>query len=69
MYDFDKITERKGTGCVKVDLVKKLGLPERLSANGLLQAVNALYGREEFTRLARKTLAAGEKEDAEDGAD
>lgn len=28
MYDFDKITERKGTGCVKVDLVKKLGLPE-----------------------------------------
>ena len=50
-------------------LQKKLGLPERLSANGLLQAVNALYGREEFTRLARKTLAAGEKEDAEDGAD
>lgn len=50
-------------------LQKKLGLPERLSANGLLQAVNALYGREEFTRLARKMLAEGEKEDAEDGAD
>ena len=53
----------------RLALQKKLGLPERLSANGLLQAVNALYGREEFTRLARKTLAAGEKEDAEDGAD
>lgn len=29
-------------------LQKYLNLPERLSANGLLQALNALYGREEF---------------------
>lgn len=28
-------------------LQKRLGLPERLSANGLLQALNALYTREE----------------------
>lgn len=28
MYDFDKITERKGSGCVKVDLAEQLGLPE-----------------------------------------
>ena len=27
-------------------------LPERLSANGLVQAASALYGREEFLRLA-----------------
>lgn len=28
MYDFDRITERKGSGCVKVDLAEKLGLPK-----------------------------------------
>lgn len=50
-------------------LQKALGLPERLSANGLLQAVNALYGREEFTRAAREILGGGDKEDAEDGAE
>lgn len=51
-------------------LQKKLGLPERLSANGLLQAVNALYGREEFYRLAApKSQAGSDKEDAEDGAE
>lgn len=32
-------------------LLKLLELPEHLSANGLLQALNALYGREEFRRL------------------
>jgi len=34
-------------------LQKALGLPQRLSANGLLQVINALYSREEFLRLAR----------------
>lgn len=29
-------------------LQKRLGLPERLSSKGLLQALNALYGREKF---------------------
>lgn len=33
-------------------LQKALDLPERLSANGLLRVLNALYGREEFFRLA-----------------
>ncbi len=33
-------------------LQRALGLPERLSSNGLLDALNALYGREEFLRLA-----------------
>ncbi len=50
-------------------LQRELGLPGRLSANGLLQAVNALYGREEFIRLARGLSAAGNKEDAEDGTE
>ncbi len=48
-------------------LQKKLGLPERLSANGLLQAVNALYGREEFFRLVAGRAA--EREEAENGTD
>ncbi len=33
-------------------LQKALDLPEKLSANGLLQALNALYGREEFLAWA-----------------
>ena len=33
-------------------LQRALALPERLSANGLVQAASALYGREEFLRLA-----------------
>lgn len=45
-------------------LQRSLGLPERLSANGLLQVISALYGREEFLRLM-----AGHKEDADHGID
>ena len=33
------------------ELAKSLGLPERLSANGLLDVLNALYTREEFLEL------------------
>ena len=29
-------------------LLKKLGLPERMTANAMLEAVNLLYSREEF---------------------
>jgi ribonuclease M5 len=32
-------------------LQKKLSLPEHLSANGLLQAVNLLYSREAFLEM------------------
>ena len=35
-------------------LVKKLDLPERISPNGLLQALNLLYTLEELTELVRK---------------
>lgn len=37
-------------------LQRALGLPERLSANGLLQAANALYDREAFLELAKKNM-------------
>ena len=32
-------------------LLQKLGLPERMSSNAMLQAVNLLYSREEFVKL------------------
>lgn len=35
-------------------LQRKLGLPERLSANGLLQALNTLYSREELRSFLEK---------------
>lgn len=41
-------------------LQRALGLPEHLSANGLVQAVNALYAREEFLRLAAEFADKGE---------
>ena len=37
-------------------LQRELALPEHLSANGFLQAVNALYSREEFLQLASQYL-------------
>ena len=35
------------------DLLKRLDLPQRLSANGLLDVLNILYTREEFLLLAK----------------
>lgn len=34
-------------------LLKALGLPEHMSANAMLQALNLLYDREELTRIVR----------------
>jgi ribonuclease M5 len=36
------------------ELQRRLGLPERLSANGLLQALNALYSREELDSFLKR---------------
>lgn len=49
-------------------LQKALDLPERLSANGLLQVLNALYGREEFWRLA-DAFREGENAAGQDGTE
>ena len=40
-------------------LLKALELPERMTANALLEAVNLLYGREEFFPLAEGLTPAG----------
>ena len=42
------------------ELQRALALPERLSANGLVQAINALYSREEFLRLAGEYTTKGD---------
>lgn len=41
----------KGSSNLRKKLLKKLDLPEHLSSNGLLQAINLLYTREEFLSL------------------
>lgn len=45
-------------------LQKRLDLPERLSANGLLQALNALYSREEFLKLFSDDMRAEDQNGA-----
>ena len=48
--DFYAIGLSGGTdsGVKRAELLKKLGLPERMTANAMLEAVNLLYNREEF---------------------
>lgn len=48
------LSGREDSGERRKALQKRLGLPERLSANGLLQALNGLYSREEALALARQ---------------
>lgn len=43
---------RENSAALRRQLQKALGLPERLSANALLDAVNSLYRREEFSAAA-----------------
>ena len=40
-------------------LLRELELPEHLTANGLLEALNLLYSRESFLELAKKLLKNG----------
>jgi ribonuclease M5 len=41
----------EGSHAARAKLLKSLDLPERMSANALLQALNVLYDREEFLRI------------------
>ena len=41
------------------ELQKRLGLPEKLSANALLEAINCLYTREEFLSAAQALQEEG----------
>jgi len=42
------------------ELLRRLGLPEKLSANALLEAVNSLYTRAEFSAAAALQKSGGE---------
>ena len=46
----------KDSAAKRQALLKKLDLPEHLTANGLLEALNLLYSLEELTALADKDL-------------
>ena len=41
----------KDSGAKRLALLKKLGLPEHMSANAMLQALNVLYRRDELTAI------------------
>ena len=45
------LTGRDGSAEKRVRLIKQLGLPERLTADGLLDVLNATMSREEFLTL------------------
>ena len=41
----------KDSAAKRLELLKKLGLPERMSANAMLQALNVLYSKDELVKL------------------
>ena len=41
----------KDSAAKRLELLKKLGLPERMSANAMLQALNVLYTKDELVKL------------------
>ncbi len=45
------LTGGDGSGMKRAELLKKLGLPENMTAKGLLETLNAMYTREEFLNL------------------
>ncbi len=45
------LSGKPDSGELRQRLIRRLDLPERLNANGLLQTVNVLYGRDEFYEL------------------
>lgn len=46
------LTGGPDSGARRAGLLKKLGLPERMTTNALLEAVNILYTRDEFMEMA-----------------
>ena len=41
----------KDSAAKRLELLKKLGLPERMSANAMLQALNVMYTKDELVKL------------------
>jgi ribonuclease M5 len=55
-----------GTARKRQALLKRLDLPEHLTPNGMLEALNLLYGKEELERLLREAETAEKTEKTED---
>ncbi len=54
-----ELTGGRDSAARRAALLKALELPERMTANALLEAVNLLYAREEFFSLAEGLTPAG----------
>ncbi len=48
------LSGRAGSCELRASVSKTIGLPEDISANALLEAVNILYGKEEFLKIVEK---------------
>ena len=48
-----------GNAAKRQAILRELELPEHLTANGLLEALNLLYSRESFLEFAKKLLING----------
>lgn len=55
LYDLG-LTGKPDSSQKRQDLLKKLRFPEHMSANAMLEALNILYGREEFLAYYEETL-------------
>ena len=53
------LTGAPNSGARREALLRRLRLPQRMSTNALLEAVNVLYTREEFFALAAETAGDG----------
>mgnify|MGYP000954407852 CR=1 FL=1 len=51
---FDGLAGGPDSAALRARLIRRLGLPQRLSANRLLQVLNVLVTREEYQRLAQE---------------
>lgn len=51
------LSGRPDSSSARARLLKALDLPERMTANAMLEAVNLLYSREEFFSLAQELLS------------
>ena len=56
----DGLTGGKNSRIMRQRLLKRLNLPERLSANSMLQALNLMMDRQEYTRHIDEVLKIGE---------
>lgn len=55
------LSGRRNSAFLRQKLLKKLDMPEHMSANAMLQALNLLYTREELEEIASSLSESGER--------